>query len=151
MIAKEVFEEYLQQFVSNYPKELWTINNNREGIYGERLRIQTDKVLNDLPVFANYYISYDQIFQVPMLSAYFYSSDGHQLTHDELLSLIQDFEKVDPGAITEGEHPILGIPVFFIHTCKTAEFIKPFLEHGANYFHVWLVRYGPLFFYYLPY
>ena len=104
--------------------------------------------LNEESIFVNYYIDVDEVFRVPVLSATFFTESGHRLTHDELFSILP--EKLDLNAISEREHQATGMPVFFVHPCKTEEFIAPFLNEGADYMLVWIVKYGPVFFYRIP-
>jgi hypothetical protein len=143
------FRTELENFVRTYPSEGWELKETPDGIYAFNGRRVIPAQFRGLQVFANYYINRDQIFRVPVFSATFYTEDGRQLTFTELAPLLP--EKLDGSAISEREHELTGYPVFFIHPCKTDELIAPFVALGANYLHCWLVRYGPVFFYRLPF
>jgi hypothetical protein len=145
----EEFAREISEFVTKYQSELWELRDTASGIYAMNSRRPVAAHFEGSQVFANYYINLDRIFRVPVLSATFFTDTGRQLTFDELVSIIP--EKLDRSAISEREHEITGIPVFFIHPCKTEACVRPFVAKGANYFHVWLVRYGPFFLYRLPY
>jgi len=49
--------------------------------------------------------------------------------------------------ITQAEHPILGIPFFYVHPCQTSKLMKELLSNnttGFNYILSWLSLIGPL-------
>lgn len=118
-------------------------------ICAKNSRVSISQQFNGQLLYINYYINLDQVFQVPVLSAQFFTETGQTLSHTELSSLIPIAQ--DLGKISEREHEVIHEPVFFIHPCRTKEFLKPFIENGNDYLHVWLVRYGPVFFYKLPF
>lgn len=51
-------------------------------------------------------------------------------------------------AITQGEHPVTGFPVFFLHPCKTRETVDLLMQDGGfegkSEAEVWLEVYGRL-------
>lgn len=50
------------------------------------------------------------------------------------------------GGITQDEHPILGLPFWYIHPCNTHSVMKQFDQHiinTTNYIKIWLSFYGP--------
>lgn len=143
------FNEKITDFVNKYANDGWELKKAHYGIYAYNPRRIIQKEIDEQQVFANYFIDYDQVFTVPVLSATFFTETGHQLTYSELMSILP--EKLEEGSISEREHELTGRPVFFIHPCKTQQFVEPFLQKGAEYLHVWLVKYGPLFFYRLPF
>ena len=143
------FQERISNFVEKYSNDWWELKKAQYGKYAYNPRCIIPKEIDGQQVFANYYIDYDHVFTVPVLSATFFTETGHQLTYSELLSILP--QKIEEGSISEREHELTGKPVFFIHPCKTQEFVEPFLKAGADYLHVWLVKYGPLFFYKLPF
>ena len=142
------FHTKIREFVDRYSNDGWKIKTVDKIEFATLERKILPVEINEETVFATYYIDVDEVFQVPVLSASFYTESGHRLTHEELFSILP--EKLDLTAISEREHPATGLPVFFIHPCKTDEFITPFVEKGADYMLVWIVRYGPVFFYKLP-
>lgn len=127
----------------------WELKQTAQGSYGYLARRLLPVQLDSSPVFANYFINLDQVFRVPVLSAIFFTDSGHRLSMTELKKILP----IDVGltSVSEREHEITGTPVFFIHPCKTEEFIRPFLQDGADYLHVWMVSYGPVFLYKLPF
>lgn len=145
------FNELITEFVKKYRNDGWELSDEGMQMYGVNSRKQIPCIFDNFTVFANYYISLDQVFSTPVLSATFYNEVGHRLTYDELLKIIP--EKLDLGSISEREDENVGEPVFFIHPCKTEEFIKPFLldDNNKNYLHIFMIRYGPIFFYKLPF
>lgn len=143
------FETLLEDFIKKYKSDGWELKTANGSKYGYNARRMLDETLNGEIIFANYFISRDPVFRVPVLSALFFKETGQRLTFDELMSLIP--RDLDRSSISEREHELTGTPVFYIHPCKTAEFIQPFVDAGANYLNVWMVSYGPVFFYRLPY
>jgi hypothetical protein len=144
------FASDLEAFLGKYPTEGWEIRRADDVTYACNPRRVLPAHFDGLQLFANYYINLDQVFRVPVLSATFFTESGRQLTHDELIQIVPE-RGLDRSAISEREHEITGTPVFFIHPCKTDSLITPFVRQGADYLHCWLVRYGPVFFYRLPY
>ena len=138
----------IRDFAKKYSYDGWTLKKEDGIEYATLERRILPFEFNDETIFATYYIDTDEVFRVPVISASFFTETGHRLSHEELLSLVP--EKLDLSAISEREHPATGKPVFFIHPCKTDEFIMPFVNEGADYMMVWIVRYGPIFFYRLP-
>jgi hypothetical protein len=147
---EETFANDLGAFLGKYPMEGWQIRKTDDGVYAYNPRRVVPASFDGLQLFANYYINLDQVFQVPVLSATFFTESGQQLAYDELIQILPE-RGLDRSAISQREHEITGTPVFFIHPCKTGSLITPFVQQGANYLHCWLVRYGPVFFYRLPY
>lgn len=49
------------------------------------------------------------------------------------------------GGITQDEHPILGLPFYYIHPCNTHIVMKQFDQHinTKNYIKIWLSFFGP--------
>ncbi|KAK8890704.1 E2-like conjugating enzyme atg10 [Tritrichomonas musculus] len=148
-MEEKEFQQKITLFVEKYALDGWELKKARYGIYAYNPRRIIQKEIDGQPVFANYYIDYDHVFTVPVLSATFFTETGHQLTYSELLTILP--QRLEEGSISEREHELTGKPVFFIHPCKTQQFVEPFLKVGADYLHVWLVKYGPLFFYKLPF
>jgi hypothetical protein len=143
------FARLLEDFVAKYQSDAWEFKKTTRGIYALNARRPLTVLFDDSPVFANYYVNFDEVFEVPVLSATFFTATGHQLTFDELNSVLP--EKFDRASLSEREHEITGTSVFFIHPCQTEAVVRPFVDQGANYLHVWFVRYGPFLLYHLPY
>ena len=68
---------------------------------------------------------------------------------DEFVTFMKDQMDVliSPDiAITQGEHPVSGLPVFFLHPCKTRETMDMLMQEGGmgelSEAEVWLERYG---------
>ena len=146
---EETFDEHIRSFCSKYARQGWELKQTPRGEYAYLARQLLPVQLGDSSVFANYFINRDQVFRVPVFSAMFFTESGHRLTMAELKEILP----LDIGltSVSEREHELTGTPVFFIHPCKTEEFIHSFLEDGADYLHVWLVSYGPVFLYKLPF
>lgn len=141
------FAALVAEFVERYRCDGWELRGSGGGAYAVNAR---RPIPGSGDLLANYYVSFDAAFAVPVLSATFYDAAGRRLTHDELMRLIP--ERLDPGSVSERELDATGEPVFFVHPCRTEEFVRPFLQSGGeNYLHVFMVRYGPVFLYRLPF
>lgn len=149
LMEENQFGALLEKFIDNYKSDGWELKSLNNSKYGYNARRMLSETLNDEIIFGNYYISWDPVFRVPVLSALFFKETGQRLTFDELMSLIP--RSLDRTSISEREHEITGTPVFYIHPCKTAAFVQPFVDSGADYLNVWMVSYGPIFFYKLPF
>jgi hypothetical protein len=143
------FKTQIEAFVKKYECDNWELRKSESSIYAVNQRRPLAVELQGLRVFVTYYISFDQVFRVPVLSAVFFTETGHQLTLDEFHVIVPI--PLDRASVSEGEHQILQIPVLFIHPCNTDAFIHPFIHNGAEYLHVWMNSYGPVFLYRLPF
>ena len=143
------FDQLIEKFVERYKMEGWELKVTKNGKYGYLPRRVLSRTLDNESVFANYYVDWDEIYRVPVLSAQFYTESGNRVYHDQLMKLIG--QDLDRASISEREHDKTGFPVFYLHPCNTEEFVRPFVENGANYLHVWMVAYGPFFLYKLPF
>ncbi|EAX99098.1 hypothetical protein TVAG_457890 [Trichomonas vaginalis G3] len=142
------FQTKIKNFVKTFSKDGWILKESNGKTYATNERRVLPVEINDETVFVTYYIDVDEVFQAPVLSAYFYTESGHRLTYDELLKIMP--EKLDMNSVSERIHPITGIPLFFIHPCKTIEYITPIEHHGIDFMNAWIGVYGPLFLYRLP-
>lgn len=101
-----------------------------------------------------YDIVHSPSFQVPVLYLSFKNlPSGRQPSIDELYQMLvpatyrSSIQAVGQlGAITLSEHPITGIPVYFVHPCRTREAMEPALEgktmKPAEYTMLWLGTIG---------
>ena len=104
-----------------------------------------------------YHICYNQSYQVPVLYFNAYSmKDKKLLKHNEILKecLIETENKY--SFLTQGNHPILSTVFYYLHPCKTIEFMNEILkdqqedELKDNYIQIWLSLFGSIIGYYLP-
>ncbi|XP_041849545.1 ubiquitin-like-conjugating enzyme ATG10 [Melanotaenia boesemani] len=102
-----------------------------------------------------YHILYSCSYAVPVL--YFRAStlEGRSLTLEEVWSSIHPSFRVHLqscplNAVSQQEHPLLGQPFFFLHPCRTEEFMRPVVEAAqnhsrpVNYVLSWLSAVGPV-------
>ncbi|KAI1905365.1 hypothetical protein AGOR_G00015370 [Albula goreensis] len=102
-----------------------------------------------------YHVLYSCSYQTPVL--YFRAStlDGRPLSLEDV------WDQVHPNyrqrllqgpwdTITQQEHPLIGQPFFFLHPCRTADFMRPLLQvahaenRKLNYIVSWLSVVGPV-------
>ncbi|KAM4551354.1 ubiquitin-like-conjugating enzyme ATG10 isoform 1-T4 [Odontesthes bonariensis] len=119
-----------------------------------------------------YHILYSCSYSTPVL--YFRASTlgGKSLTLEEVWGSVHPqfrlhLHNCPLNAITQQEHPLLGQPFFFLHPCRTEEFMRPLLQmaqeqcrvavsefrfsEGANtHFGSWLSPAGGSGFVYVP-
>jgi len=140
------FYDLLKDFVAEYSHDGWVFVTSNSSFYAKNERKVIQK--GDDIFFANYYIDIDDVFNVPVFSTVFYYENGQRILFNDFLNIIT--EDLTLESVSEREHPILHIPVFFVHPCKTAEFVKPFTDLGLKYMNVFVGRYGSVFRYRIP-
>lgn len=102
-----------------------------------------------------YHILYSCSYRTPAL--YFRAStlEGRSLSLEEVWSRVHPNYRLrlqhSPwDSITQQEHPLLGQPFFFLHPCRTAEFMGPVMraaregDRQVNYVVTWLSVVGPV-------
>lgn len=96
---------------------------------------------NDIQTFV-YHIVYSESFEVPVFYLNAFKSNGLQLNYDELYAhfKLNDSNKKDNIMIlSQQEHPILFKPFYFLHPCKTAEWMATTNSStDSNYTLKWL-------------
>ncbi|KAI7886676.1 hypothetical protein K492DRAFT_203197 [Lichtheimia hyalospora FSU 10163] len=102
-----------------------------------------------------HHIVYSPTFQAPVLYFNAYDPDGSSLSLDQVydwvISAVSGANVRLPttlspqGGITQDEHPILGLPFYYIHPCNTHSVMKQFEPHvnTMNYIKIWLSFFGP--------
>lgn len=102
------------------------------------------------------HIVFSSTYQVPVFYFNGYSSDGKLLGIDEIMSRLrpahhqweaQRSQELWP-MISQEEHPVLGLPFYFLHPCATATLLGQLRRRnrtsGSGYLVSWLSIYGPL-------
>eukprot|EP00742_Colponemidia_sp_Colp-10_P003471 GILJ01003697.1.p1 GENE.GILJ01003697.1~~GILJ01003697.1.p1 ORF type:complete len:229 (-),score=13.92 GILJ01003697.1:109-795(-) len=111
----------------------------------------------------DYHIVYSPTYQVPVLYLNASNLDGEVLSTEELWNVLRHSRLFDAdtskwSVLTQGEHPVLGVPYLFLHPCQTADFMKivwadnsasspsesPKGELKVDYLTCWLALVGPL-------
>lgn len=73
-----------------------------------------------------YHVIFSDSYSVPVLYLNVYKSNGSSLNYDELYSYFNLNSKLNDAydlVITQQEHPILFKPFYFVHPCKTADWM----------------------------
>ncbi|KAF6720435.1 Ubiquitin-like-conjugating enzyme ATG10 [Oryzias melastigma] len=102
-----------------------------------------------------YHVLYSCSYRTPVL--YFRAStlEGRSLTLEDVWNSVHPnyrlgLQSRPLDAITQQEHPFLGQAFFFLHPCRTEEFMKPLLQmtrdpnRPVNYVLSWLSVVGPM-------
>ncbi|KAJ2955195.1 hypothetical protein NQZ79_g8770 [Umbelopsis isabellina] len=107
-----------------------------------------------------YHVVYSSSYQVPVLYFNAYYSNGSVLTRDELDQFVINPNYREPlksstllqqGSVSQQEHPVLGLPFYYIHPCDTASLMTQVNISDINcYITSWLSFFGPLVGLYLP-
>ena len=98
-----------------------------------------------------YHIVYSHTYQVPVLYFSCCHSNGQLLSIEEVWSHIPPVhqQRVSHNSwslITQGDHPILGQPFFYVHPCHTSDVMRCVWSKGSqiDYLTSWLSMFGPL-------
>lgn len=138
----------IRKFAQDYANDGWKMKESDGYEFATNERRILPAEVNDETVFATYFIDVDEVFQAPVLSAYFYTESGHRLTYEELNSLMP--QKLDLDSVSERIHSGTQMPVFFLHPCKTLQYLKGVEENGVDFMVAWIAIYGENFLYRLP-
>lgn len=102
-----------------------------------------------------YHIVYSCSYGAPVLYFRAFTLEGRSLTLEEMWSTIHPnyrlhLQNCPLNAISQQEHPLLGQPFFYLHPCRTEEFMGPVLQTAqdqgspVNYVLSWLSVVGPV-------
>ncbi|XP_042308411.1 ubiquitin-like-conjugating enzyme ATG10 isoform X4 [Sceloporus undulatus] len=102
-----------------------------------------------------YHVLYSCSYQAPVLYFQACFLDGKPLTLDEIWKNVHECYKEHLwqgpwDTVTQQEHPLLGQPFFFLHPCRTNEFMASVLSgshkqrRSTNYIIAWLSTVGPV-------
>ncbi|KAM4556713.1 ubiquitin-like-conjugating enzyme ATG10 isoform 1-T1 [Fundulus diaphanus] len=102
-----------------------------------------------------YHILYSCSYGAPVLYFRAFTLEGKSLTLEEIWGTIHPnfrlcLRNSPLNAISQQEHPLLGQPFFFLHPCRTEEFMGPVLQvaqdqgRPVNYVLSWLSVVGPV-------
>lgn len=110
-------------------------NQNEPLMYLEK--IEQKLVEQEIYTFT-FHVVYSESFSVPVLYLNISKSNGCLLNHEELYSYfnltksLKDKESVYDLVITQQEHPLLFKPFYFVHPCKTADWMKIIALNKSN-------------------
>lgn len=145
-IERKTFNANLNEIFKK-SKELndnWQLisTDKSELIYLEKKEQAFSSTHNDIHSFV-YNVVYSESFEVPVFYLNAYKSNGSQL---EFAEIYKHFKlESDLLILTQQEHPILFKPFYFLHPCKTAEWMASTIQNasgsttaGSNYTLKWL-------------
>uniref|UniRef100_A0A8C6LM83 Ubiquitin-like-conjugating enzyme ATG10 n=1 Tax=Nothobranchius furzeri TaxID=105023 RepID=A0A8C6LM83_NOTFU len=101
-----------------------------------------------------YHILYSSSYSTPVLYFRAFTLEGRSLTLEEVWSFVHPnfrlcLQNSPLNALSQQEHPLLGQPFFYLHPCRTEEFMKLVLtaaedkHRPMNYVLLWLSLVGP--------
>lgn len=95
-----------------------------------------------------YHILYSPSYAAPVLLFNAFTSDGHLLPLEVLWKGLaggtqEQLQQLRWKALSQQEHPVLRRPYFYLHPCKTAEFLNVHQATSSNPIVTWLSSMGP--------
>lgn len=90
-----------------------------------------------------HHIVYSTSYQVPVIYFKATFSDGTPLSHNEIFQYIIP-DTYQDAVVSQNDHPILGIPCWYIHPCDTRSLMNTMTFDPVDYIKVWLSAYGPI-------
>ncbi len=133
-LTAEEFSNACDQFAKRHPD--WT-HHHAEGFLSTKAASAGGELTTE------HHIVYHASFQVPCLYFASYSRDGDMVdvTTDKRIHLPR------PGVISQQLHPILQMPVWFVHPCDTVELLRRVSSETPlttdTYLDAWLSVIGP--------
>jgi ubiquitin-like-conjugating enzyme ATG10 len=100
-----------------------TNNNSLSILYLEKQEQVIKKDDNTLLTFI-YHIVYSESFQVPVFYLNAYKSNGSPLPYPDIYKHFKLDTSNSLMVLSQQEHPILFKPFYFLHPCKTAEWMS---------------------------
>ncbi|XP_013869293.1 ubiquitin-like-conjugating enzyme ATG10 [Austrofundulus limnaeus] len=102
-----------------------------------------------------YHVLYSCSYAAPVLYFRAFTLEGRSLTLEEAWRCVHPsfrlrLQSCPLNAISQQEHPLLGQPFFFLHPCRTEDFMRPVLRAAqdqhrpVNYVLSWLSVVGPV-------
>ncbi|KAK4471791.1 hypothetical protein MN116_005188 [Schistosoma mekongi] len=122
-------EWFIDEFVG-YPDELEMVHRKPLKLSNNSYFVTSNSLLSE-EILAEYRVVYSQSYKVPVLLIRFQTKSGRSLHHykfcsenfrSSLFSLSQ--VPLPLYALSEIEHPHLGIPFYEFHPCRTAALMK---------------------------
>ena len=126
---KNINEIYQKSIRIGDSWKLIHLNEDTDIFYLEKSEQKFMANLSDIYTFI-YHVIYSEAFSVPVLFLNAYKSNGRVLNYDEIYSyfhLDRDLTYKENGnllILTQTEHPFLAKPFYFLHPCKTRDWMK---------------------------
>jgi ubiquitin-like-conjugating enzyme ATG10 len=97
----------------------------------------------------HYHIVYSSSYRVPVFYFTAYDATGMLLSLTEVLADLQAVATSEWPKISQEEHPVLGVPYFFYHPCRTAQLLAELASRAAvaratAVLAIWYAVYAPL-------
>lgn len=146
-ISRSVFNKEIREIYSKSIKlgDDWSLvvhNQNEDIIYLEKKSQQLYQ--NDIITIV-FHVIYSESYSVPILYTNISRSNGSIFKYGEMynfFNLVATDKNQESGLIlTQQEHPILFIPFYFMHPCKTSEWMNRTAlrsKESLNYTLKWL-------------
>ncbi|KAI8643251.1 autophagocytosis associated protein [Parasitella parasitica] len=90
-----------------------------------------------------HHVVYSSSYQVPVIYFTASFSDGSPLSYQEIFQYVVPNLYQD-AVITQNDHPILGVPYWYVHPCDTRSLMETMAFDQPDYIKVWLSVYGPI-------
>jgi ubiquitin-like-conjugating enzyme ATG10 len=125
-IDRETFRQNIRE-ISEKSRKLgdnWSIKNDDE--YLEKVEQKFIQNENDIYTFT-YHVIFSDAFSVPVFYLNVAKSNGKALNYDELYSYYKldlNLNDADFLILTQQEHPVLYKPFYFLHPCRTIEWMS---------------------------
>ncbi|KAI9265595.1 hypothetical protein BY458DRAFT_547798 [Sporodiniella umbellata] len=161
-LTRDEFKASLSNFYDQQRKlqlDEWEWEEDANDVYLKKtsyLQVSVDTV--DIFIKVEYHIVYSVSYRAPML--YFlpsYYQDGSPLSLDDIYQHIvpKSFHKNLKEnhyvpCISQTEHSLLRMPIWYIHPCETSVLMETVLCNRDNYIKAWLSFVGPVVRYYVP-
>lgn len=137
--------------------EIETFYEDAEDNAVQKTPVSEDERAASHKIIAEYSVVWSSSYQVPVL--YFSLWEEHGTKRSSLTEgiseVVHSFEKHvgfedNPEVIkmnallSQGEHPLLGVPAWYLHPCKTGNVMETIVpkEEWFNYLKAWLALYG---------
>lgn len=98
---------------------------------------------NNRVIQLEHHIVYSTSYQVPVLYFRAFHDSGSPLSLEEI------YQHIIPPlfhetTVSQMEHPVLGIPCWYIHPCDTRQLMSTMQYESLDYIKSWLSVYGPI-------
>ncbi|XP_042308412.1 ubiquitin-like-conjugating enzyme ATG10 isoform X5 [Sceloporus undulatus] len=153
-LEENKFKQDCAEFIkiSQQMGDNWQWRNVKEGLDDFQV---ADMSATSEVIRYEYHVLYSCSYQAPVLYFQACFLDGKPLTLDEIWKNVHECYKEHLwqgpwDTVTQQEHPLLGQPFFFLHPCRTNEFMASVLSgshkqrRSTNYIIAWLSTVGPV-------
>ena len=137
-MTKQEFDNFSRDLVltSDRLGDSFQLIENNSNLYVKKSELIMSE-RDNCTIVVEYHICFSPSFGSPVIYFIGARANGSKMTLPEIKELCPSFRNCSSEVISQNEHPVLGIPYYFLHPCHTAEMLEK-LNVTGNKLAAWL-------------